>query len=250
MKHKENLLNDFAIRSFRDVGDYDYIAARMAFRTTLFAQFLWSGLQAIEKYLKCILLLNRVKRPKGKQIGHDLAAALERVDNFVGFQLQLSDSSRKLIEHLDTYGRFRYLETPYNVFGNQIIQFDKTVWEMRRYCIPVFGDEMVRPQYDHLFGLIKRSELNRPTDFKIFNGALEKVISDNKHPAHEALVWNNLFFGKRSRKSVKIPQFFSGVNSPLSLHPELLNEVDLYVFLQLEIKDAYQKIAADKSETK
>jgi hypothetical protein len=43
------LLNDFAIRSFRDVADGDYIVARMAHRATLVPQFLWSSLQAIEK---------------------------------------------------------------------------------------------------------------------------------------------------------------------------------------------------------
>jgi len=67
---REILLNDFAIRSFRDVADYDYIAARMTYRTSLFSQFLWSGLQAVEKYLKCLLLLNRME---AKKIVHNLA---------------------------------------------------------------------------------------------------------------------------------------------------------------------------------
>ena len=58
---KKILINDFAIRSFRDIADYDYISARMAYRAKLLPQFLWLGLQAIEKYLKCILLLNRIK---------------------------------------------------------------------------------------------------------------------------------------------------------------------------------------------
>jgi hypothetical protein len=240
MKHKESLLNDFAIRSFRDVGDYDYIVARMAFRATLFPQFLWSGLQAIEKYLKCILLLNRIRKPKGKQIGHDLAAALECIENSVDFKLQLSDSSRKIIDHLDTYGRFRYLETPYHVSGDQIIQLDKTVWEVRRYCISVFSDEVDRPRYDHLSRMIEQSKLGHPVNFKIFGGVLEKVVSETKHPAHKSLVWNNLYFGKCIRKSVKISRFFFGENSPLSLNPELLNEVNLYVYLPSEVKDVYQ----------
>jgi hypothetical protein len=37
---KEILLNDFAIRSFREVADYDYITARMAYRSKLVPQFL------------------------------------------------------------------------------------------------------------------------------------------------------------------------------------------------------------------
>ena len=67
---KEILINNFAIRSFRDVADYDYISARMLYRAKLVPQFLWSSLQSIEKYLKCILLLNRIKANK---VGHNLA---------------------------------------------------------------------------------------------------------------------------------------------------------------------------------
>ncbi|MBU0482592.1 MAG: hypothetical protein KKG47_15985 [Proteobacteria bacterium] len=74
---KYALLNDFAIRSFRDVADSDYIAARMAYRAQLVQQFLWSGLQAMEKYLKCILLLNRIK---AKNVRHDLAVALRLIE--------------------------------------------------------------------------------------------------------------------------------------------------------------------------
>jgi len=42
------LINDFAIRSFRDTADGDYIAARMAFRVALLQQFFWSSQQAVE----------------------------------------------------------------------------------------------------------------------------------------------------------------------------------------------------------
>src|SRR5262249_9687490 len=35
-------LNSFAFRSFRDVADADYIAARMAYRALLPVQFLWA----------------------------------------------------------------------------------------------------------------------------------------------------------------------------------------------------------------
>ena len=72
--NKEILINVFAIRSFRDVADYDYIAARMAYRAQLVPQFLWSSLQALEKYLKCILLLNRIKSTKPT---HSLKALLD-----------------------------------------------------------------------------------------------------------------------------------------------------------------------------
>ena len=103
---KKILINDFAIRSFREVADYDYIAARMAYRAQLVPQFLWSSLQAIEKYLKCILLLNRIK---ANRVRHDLSTSLDLLKTCAPFELRLQKPSRELIEHLDTYGRFRYL---------------------------------------------------------------------------------------------------------------------------------------------
>lgn len=52
MQTNEDLLDDFAIRCFRDTGDEDYIAARMAFRAALVTPSLWESLQAVEKYLR------------------------------------------------------------------------------------------------------------------------------------------------------------------------------------------------------
>lgn len=66
----ERFVNGFGTQSFRDQADRDYIAARLACRHELFPQFLWSSHQAIEKYLKAILLYNRIK---ANQVGHDLA---------------------------------------------------------------------------------------------------------------------------------------------------------------------------------
>ena len=122
--NKEVLLNDFAKRSFRDVADYDYICARMAARTTLIPQFLWLGLQAIEKYLKCILLLNRIP---ARQVRHGLGAGLSLARKHLPFEIRLSKGSEDLIAHLDTYGRFRYLETPFYVLGLELPQLDRTI---------------------------------------------------------------------------------------------------------------------------
>jgi hypothetical protein len=72
------LLNDFAIRSFRDIADGDYIAARMACRARIAVQFLWASQQTIEKYLKCILLLHRIP---ARKVRHNLGAALSAVNN-------------------------------------------------------------------------------------------------------------------------------------------------------------------------
>jgi HEPN domain-containing protein len=70
-------LNTFALRSFRDIADGDYIAARMAYRADLIPQALWAVEQALEKYLKSILLLQRIK---WKNKGHSVLDTLDRLE--------------------------------------------------------------------------------------------------------------------------------------------------------------------------
>ncbi|MHB8653844.1 MAG: HEPN domain-containing protein [Terriglobia bacterium] len=127
----EALVNDFAIRSFRDIADGDYIVARMACRSVLVTQYLWASQQAIEKYLKCILLLNRIP---ACEVKHDLGAALSKVNNSGKLALNLTAATKKFIEYLDAYGRFRYLEISQHAFDADIVSLDRAVWELRRYC--------------------------------------------------------------------------------------------------------------------
>lgn len=56
-------------------------------------QFLWASQQALEKYLKFILLLERVK---ASSIRHDRGAALTRIET-KAFSPGLSESSKKFI---------------------------------------------------------------------------------------------------------------------------------------------------------
>ena len=240
--NKEILLNDFAIRSFRDVADYDYICARMAARTTLIPQFLWLALQSIGKYLKCILLLNRIP---AKQVRHDLGSGLSLARKHLPFEIRLSNGSEDLIAHLDTYGRFRYLETPFYVIGLELPQLDRTVWELRRYCTVInytltLPDGAKKDMLQLEIQKIDKSENNPPQQFKVHGGFLEKIIDDKKHPAREALIWQNLYFGRRPKKTVKLVRFSHSTNSPLSLHPEILDEVLKYVFLPKEVIKAYR----------
>lgn len=238
----EILLNDFAIRSFRDTGDYDYVCARMAYKAQLYPQFLWSGLQAIEKYLKCILLLNRIPATK---VSHDLGAALQLLKKHSPFEIRLSKASLQFIEYLDTYGRFRYLESPFHLLGLEIARLDKSVWEIRRYCRVLeynvtLPDGTEKPMLQTELKEIESSESRPFHKFKLIGGVLEKLLADKKHPARKALVGQNLFFGSRTRKRVKLPQSFHATNSPLSLNPEILEEVLSYVFLPKDVINAYR----------
>src|SRR3954452_5491489 len=73
---KRALVIDFINRSFRDVADRDYICARVCYRLNLAQQFLWAGFQAVEKYLKAILLYND---RSAKKLGHDIEAAYRQL---------------------------------------------------------------------------------------------------------------------------------------------------------------------------
>ncbi|RRQ22220.1 HEPN domain-containing protein [Thiohalobacter thiocyanaticus] len=234
------LLNDFATRSFRDTADMDYIAARMSYRAGLVEQFHWQGLQALEKYLKAILLYNRVK---AKRIGHDLTKALEKAKQ-LPFELELTTPALQLIEHLDKFGRFRYLEASYYIHGPKLVELDRTVWEIRRYCRVLNykinnPDGSVTQMLPIELERIEKSKYVHPHKLRIIGGALEKILDKKDDAARGSLVWQNGFFGKKHRKTVtmRIPR--QGKNSPLSLHPEMLDELKEYVYVSKEIIEAY-----------
>ena len=229
MDRLQALVNDFAVRSFRDTADLDYINARLSHRHRLIPQFLWSGLQAIEKYLKCILLLNRIE---AKNVSHDLAKALTLARENLPFTIHHCPASQAVIDHLDTYGRFRYLDVPLYTMGHENLQLDQAVWDIRRYCQvlsypnPKTNESMLEIELRRL-----DEAVSAPQRFRIAGGLLEKILGDRTHPAREALVKHNLFFGPRQRS--RVPQRFEmhATNSPLFLHPELIDEVEKYVYI-------------------
>jgi HEPN domain-containing protein len=71
---------------FRDAADEDYLIARMAARSGLQFQYCWSSQQAIEKYLKAILLLNGQKI----NFNHDLLSMFGAVMEMTGEPISFS----------------------------------------------------------------------------------------------------------------------------------------------------------------
>jgi len=218
----------------------DYIAARMSYRAGLVEQFHWQGLQALEKYLKAILLYNRVK---AKRIGHDLSKALAKADR-LPFELELTAPAQKLIEHLDTFGRFRYLEASYYIHGPKLVELDRTVWEIRRYCRVLnyevkLPDGSMKQMLPIELESIEQSKHAPPHKSRIIGGALEKILDKKDDAARGPLIWQNGFFGSKRRKTVTMHVRFQGKNSPLSLHPEILDELKEYVYISKEIIEAY-----------
>jgi HEPN domain-containing protein len=235
------LINNFATRSFRDTGDGDYIAARLAYRAQLIPQFLWSSLQAIEKYLKCVLVLNRIRAPRS----HNLADILQVFEANKKFDLKLTEETRQFLVYLDTYGRHRYYETPYYTRGHELMSLDCAVWEVRRYArVMDYSIKNLKgksiERLSHELAVNESAENRPPHRFTIIGGRLESIIAKRDHPSREPLLWQNAFFGLKPRKTITLPGRSEGGNSPLSLHPEILDEVLKYVHLPKDVVQAYR----------
>jgi hypothetical protein len=188
---------------FRDVADKDYIAARVLFRNDLELQFLWSALQALEKYLKGILLYNGCDT---RGLKHSLSRALGRVLSIEGVGFQLPPDLAPFLDHLEAFGQNRYLTLPHYFHDDELLRLDKAVWHVRRYC-QYFGavaadSEAKRALLQSRLASVHSSRwLKCPERFRIVGGYLEDVLQDGASSERASLVWNNLYFGSRARRS-------------------------------------------------
>jgi HEPN domain-containing protein len=246
------LVNDFAIRSFRETADKDYIAARMAYRARLIQPFRWSALHCLEKYVKGILVLNRVKAHRG----HSVLPGIERMKQHGKFELDLSAETVKFIKKLEDYGaEYRYYEVSYDIQPFDIARLDRAVWELRRYCQTLDCDivdmngktmSLLTQELDR----VHRAKAKHEKGTCVMGGFLEQIIEKKDHPAREALIWNNLFFGPSRRKGVKMRPDWEAGNSPFYLYPEIIDEVIKYVYIPKDIAEGVRQFAKQKAAEK
>lgn len=243
------LLNNFAIRSFRETADKDYIAARMAYNARLIQPFRWSALHCLEKYVKGICLLNRVEAHRG----HKVLAGIEQIKKFGKFEIELSPTTEKFIKRLEASGaEFRYYESSYYSEEFDVIRLDLAVWELRRYCQPldydlVLQDGTKKNMLSIELERVRRALKNNEKGTCILNGTLEKIISQRDHPARKPLIWNNLYFGLSRRKNIKMRAEWESGNSPFFLHPEIIDEVERYVYIPKNIAAGVRLYAKKKA---
>jgi HEPN domain-containing protein len=228
--HKRTLVIDFIDRSFRDVADRDYVSARVCHRLDLKQQFLWASLQAVEKYLKAILLYNdRSTKP----LGHKIQKAYERLHQQIrDIQFDIPKDVEKFIQYLDSQGANRYFEYPYFTTRNELLLLDKTVWHLRRYC-QFFSrqvDNVDGRQVDWFKVELKNIHnprwKKRPNTFKIGRGFLERIINE-KGELRKELIWKNFWYGTYTKQKIPNVTFRSGSAHPAHfLHPEIFDELD------------------------
>ena len=221
---RELLLNDLAIRCFRDIADEDYISARLAYHHGLMEPSLWQSQQALEKYLKCILLLHRIPALK---LGHSLEEALSLIRSSGQVSLALTPATESLITHIEMYGAERYLTTSSMAFGRHVVSLDRAVWELRRFCT-------LDPAPRKLVLELGK----RPRRYSIC-GLREQVLS-KKSETRRALVRENAFWGKGKKTVVKVPSWANRKNAPLSMHPEILPMAMKYIHIPKNLARAYE----------
>ena len=103
------------------------------------------------------------------------------------------------------------------------------MWELRRYC--TLAEE---PKQQKLHNGVAAPLV------RISGGYLEELIDNPKSLAREPLLWQNAFFGTRTKKRVRLNTWFKGHNAPLYLNPQILDEVLKYVYIPKELANGYR----------
>jgi len=208
-------LNQFA-SLFRDIGDGDYISARANYQLHLREQFFWAGLQALEKYLKAILLHNGQSTLK---YSHNLPELLKAVRQISYLKFQIPVGVEEFLTRLRDLGDNRYLSTDTYVRPQNLIELDESVWNIRAYCryVRVTVQKRSIDLTDHYVNNINsRNSLRDPRMFRPVsdNGFLVDVLARPRTDSlRRVLVWHNRFFGS-GRARVADPPYGSSSRIP------------------------------------
>jgi HEPN domain-containing protein len=233
MKNKEAYINDFVTRSFRDVADKDYIAARISHRYGLDQQFLWFAEQALEKYLKAILLYNRTCT---KNLNHRLSDACKAVLAISDIPFDFPEDVTAFVDYLNTQGPNRYFEHPYYLMGEECLKLDRSVWHIRRYCyqmrhsIKKLDGTIVNLLPFEIKKVQHEFTLKKPHKYTLIGGYLETVLKDKSSTLQKQLVWKNFYYGTYKKKVIKnYTRRMTSAKPTHFLHPDAFEELDKLV---------------------
>lgn len=237
-------LNQIAIYCFRNIADGDYISARTLFRYDLIHQAYWSSLQAIEKYLKAILLFN------GKSIlklSHDLNASLELINSIKEIKFSLPKDVLSFIDDINNEGANRYYEYPYGFEKMSLFKLDNSVWHIRKYCSYLKGQINVEGELVDLlpFSLNQienKNYIDKPYKYKLFGGELENILQDKKSLKREQLVWNNKYYGSKKKRKVILRHVISTYGKPPHFEDKnIFDEIKNYVKFSPTVLEYFNK---------
>ena len=225
--------------SLRDLADKDYISARMSYRVELTDQFLWSGLQTLEKYLKATLLLNNVST---LGLSHRLDKGFQRLLKLQSATFDFPQGMAEFIEYLSSYGNNRYWEFPSHTVGYELSDLDLAVWNIRRYCQPITEPGV----YEFLNSPELKKNRHR---VRLAGGFLESVlVEERKRNLRKPLVWKNGCYGSRSRDVIKNYPIRIGFTNPVQFRdPSCYLALKDYVQFPREVKTELERLALSGS---
>jgi HEPN domain-containing protein len=210
----------------RDTADRDYVLARVAIRYGLDPQFLWLAAQAVEKYLKLLLVFNR---RDARHLGHNIQTSFQQVTEISDIPFGFSPIVPDVVKYLEVRAD-RYAERSYAVSLRRLANVDETVWYLRRFCSNLRGNSDRRLQLtpEQIQAEIDRRAdehfVTWPDHFWFTGGFLDAVRRDRSSPLRQHLVWNNLYFSRRRRIAAS-QSFDRAANSYLVMYPETVSEL-------------------------
>jgi len=244
-EEKISIKNAFAQQSFRDVADYDYIAARTLYKNQCFDQFLYFTQQCIEKYLKAILLFNDKKHISSS---HNLEPIMQKVLEIKG--IILDKDTKEFINDINGLDNVRYLSCPFWADGEILLKLDKAVFDLRIFC----KNKTLLPSVNNSKNKNKLGKYYQKSGKVIFSGELERILenkSDKYKKLRENLIWKNFRYGKyikkkfsfSNRKWGKNPIFFQ---STKEWNKEAFNLLSEYIFFSKNDKKIFEKLNTQK----
>jgi hypothetical protein len=236
----------FITQCFRDIADKDYINARFCYFSQLDNQCLWSSQQAIEKYIKSILLLNGVSTLK---LNHDLNKSVEKLKTIkdINFNFVSDPNFNKYIKYLDTFGNNRYLEFTSHLKHDIILNLDSVVWQIRRYC------QYIRK---YTAGISKIAEFpldakskkdieldfsKYPNRFRINGGYIESLLNVRTNSlARKYLIYKNPYFGINRKHKLKYRFYSTTYSIYLHSRPRLYENLKHLVQFSSETRNYFR----------
>lgn len=148
--------NNLVRTIYLDTADENYILARWCSDNRFSIDFLWNATHALEKYIKCVLLINDKRTHK---IGHDVSKGYRMLENLAGDLLpsilQKPDGinlanwrDERPSEFIDRLMRNGGAQVRYNYYGyvhnlDDVYRLDELVFHIRRLACKL--DDPVTP---------------------------------------------------------------------------------------------------------
>lgn len=177
-----------------------------------------------------------------KPLNHDLEAALAKLAEIADIPFDIPEDVREFVKYLNEQGGNRYFEYPTYTEGEELLNLDRTVWHIRRYCyymrtrlgsVDCFPREL---KWVHSFGI------DNAHKFRISRGYLEKVSKEKSNPLRAHLVWKNFYYGAKRKRTISNFRMYAGSSNPtLFLRPKAFPKLDALVKFSKPIRDYFKK---------